>query len=329
MTEPEWSEEADRRTSQWLDTDAAGGQPFSESPLPVDQQDQVRVADLRLVDALLVYLSGHAPEQQEERIRRVMQAINDLPPSIPSKRQLRRWPSAVAIAATLMVAVGLVWSQFVQHTRATEVLREIGQSAMERIDRKYDLRRDVPRDGATQQLDGELYLRGRDGFVLLCGTVVLGRSGDEYWLVDKSGDVVVAESFEWMVAKSERGRRELELLKALSVDSRQVPLMQLSSVVELMQHDYEVALRSDGNHRGQPVDEIVGTLRNAASELPDRICIWSDKDSRIIRRAELSWGLANTLVFELAPATDIPANWYQHQAHHAGQRPVRRVTDGK
>ena len=89
-------------------------------------------------------------------------------------------------------------------------------------------------------------------------TFALGRNAQEYWLVDNNENVVIADNFQWMVAASERDQLELELLKELSVDSREVPLMQLSSVTQLMQHDYDIVLQGDVRDGDERVDKITG-----------------------------------------------------------------------
>ena len=168
--------------------------------------------------------------------------------------------------------------------------------------------------------------------VVVCGDVVLGRNLDEFWLVSAHGNVVVSEDFSWLVAGSAKEELELELLKDLSIESRHVPLMQLSSVVDLMRHDYDVTLRSGVQHGQQRVDELVGKRRRDTSDLPNTIRLWSGTNSRIIHRAELSWekgeeeSQENTLVLELAAAEHVPADWYRHEAHHPNDAPRRRIS---
>lgn len=332
MKDPAWKNEADQRTSEWLDADPAEGESFPKSEVPLNEQAQVRAADLQLIDALLSSTSDHAVAERANRIKRVMEAIGGNRPSANTKRRMRQWPSLLAIAASLMIGLGLLWSQFAKDTRASDALQQIGEVAKEQVDRIYLLRRDVLRSDGEQRLEGELYLRGCDGFVLDCGHVVLGRNADEYWCIENDGEVVISENFRWMDAKSEHGKREVELLKELSIDSRNVPLMQLSSVIDLMQENYEVSLSSNVYHGKQRVDEVVATLQATTSKasdrwpgFPDTISLWSGADSHIIYRAELSWGSDNTLVLKLLPARPIPTDWYQHEAHHSADRPVRRI----
>jgi hypothetical protein len=98
--------------------------------------------------------------------------------------------------------------------------------------------------------------------------------------------------------------------------------MQLSSVAELMQHDYHVSVNSGVQHRQQAVDELVGIQTSGNKALPDTIRLWSGAESRIIHGAQFVWendkekSQPSTLVFELVDAEPVPENWYNHEAHH-------------
>lgn len=309
------------------------GSPADEPVWAPDERDPVRAAELHLIDALLSSMSAGAVDEREARIRRVMDAIDDGPAATGGPTRSRRWQPLVAVAACLMVACMLSWLQLSRESRASEVLLEIGRVSLEKIDRVYRFRRVVAASGQPDQREGRLYLRGCEGFVIVYGDVVLGRNTDEFWFVAPNGPVVVADDFEWLVGDSDRERLELELLNVLSIDSRSLPLVQLSSAVELMQHDYEVALEEDTRH-GKRVDLLVGELRDGGADLPSTIRLWSDKDSRIIQRAELEWGRpldrsqAGAVVLELMAAQRVPAGWYEHQAHHSSDRPLRRISSG-
>jgi len=315
------------------DAEAADGAVGGEPASAPDERDPVRAAELHLVDALLASLSEGAVDEREARIRRVMDAIDGDPAAPGRPTRSRRWPPLVAVAACLLAACLLFWLHFSSETRASEVLREIGRVSLEKTDRVYRFRRVVSGPGEPDRHEGRLYLRGCEGFVIVCGDVVLGRNTDEFWFVAPGGPVVVADDFAWLVGHSERERRELELLNVLSIDSRSLPLVQLSSAVELMQHDYEVTLDADTRH-GKRVDVLVGTLRDKGADLPDTIRLWSDRDSRIIERAELRWGRnagrsqASAVILELTAAGRVAADWYEHQAHHPADQRLRRISSG-
>ena len=122
-------------------------------------------------------------------------------------------------------------------------------------------------------------------------------------------------------------------MKEISVESRRAPLVQLSAVVDLMQHDYDVTLDRSDQLGGLEADVLTGRRRQqATSDLPNMIRLWSRVDSRIIHRAEFSWGTeesaANRIVLELTDSESVPADWYHHERHHSAERSVRRVSSG-
>ena len=313
----------DQQCSDWLDHDNETPCPPAEPP----EDAQGRIADLQMVDALLANLSANEIDDRESRIQRVMDSIESA--ELPKKRYVGL-SSTIAIAASLLVLLGVAWSQFSRETRASIVLREISEAAFENVDRIYTVRRHhtVQRHSsgpsAEQKADAKLYLRGRDGFVLSCGTTVLGRSDDEYWLVPEKGDVLIADSFRWIIGKSDRPTEELELLILLSSNSRRVPIMQLSSVVELMRHDYRVTLQP-GTTQDLAEHAIVGTLKKGRVHLPRTISLWADAKSSIIRRVEFSWAPDNSLSLELGPTEEVPWNWYTRASHCDEGRKTRRV----
>ena len=315
--------------------DADGGEFTAPDRMesPLEEPATAHAAELRLIDALLWSMSDRAIDDRNARIRRVMDAIEDRPTVAGMRTRPRGWQSLVAVAACLTVACTLFWLQSSGESRADDVLLEVGRVSLERIDRVYSLRRVLSTSGKPEQNEGRLYLRGCDGFVIVCGDVALGRNTDEFWFVPRDGPVIVAEDFEWMVGKSEHEKLELELLNVLSIDSRSLPLVQLSSAVELMRHDYEVTL-DDRTRPGQRVDVLVGRLRDGRRGMPSTIRLWSDEDSRIIQRAELEWGLgrepsqANMIVLELLATKRVGADWYHHEAHHPPDRPLHRISSG-
>ncbi len=323
MNTPRHHEKAARRSSDWLDTDESQGAADGSQLL---EEQQVQVADLQLVDALLADLSPEADRTKAARIQRVMAAIG------PDKRGLRtlrrhvRLKPVLAMAASLLVALGLFWAQPVGESRAEVVLREIGEVVLENIDRVYVARRETSASSPGQTVEGRLYLRGNEGFLFRWGDVVAGRDKDEFWLVPEAGPVTLARNFSWIVAQSERQADELQLLRAMSLHSRRVPIVELPVAVELLKKFYDISLAS-GEHNGRPVDMILGTLRRKHAHLPDRISLSADGTSRIIQRFSFHWGPADTIVFELAPGEEVPGNWYRHETHHAPRRKVRRVAD--
>lgn len=332
MSESSWKEEAVRQSSQWLDTD--GDAPIPDQESSADHSLLVHMADLQLIDALLTNMSEPAGVQNEQRIRAAMDAIDQPTPTRATRGRFRRWYPLAAIAAGLLITCVAFWLQFSHESLAEELLHKISEVSLENTDRVYNLKRITSTSSSQRERDGKLYLRGVDGFVVESGKVVFGRHDNEFWFVAVDGSAVVAEDFEWLVAHPDKHGHEIALLKELSIESRHVPLMELSSVVTLMQQDYDVELRSETRFGQRRVDELVGQRRSATSELPNTIRLWSGKDSQVIYRAEFSWeqgeeeAQKNRLVLELRSPEVVPDNWYRHDAHRTGDQPVRRISSG-
>ena len=328
MIAPPWKDEADRQSSSWLDRDDRPPEMDSPDGAGLDQQPaQHYLADVLLVDALLASMSDGAVDEQAARIGRVLDAIHDSTPALWRPARLAYWSSLAALAACLLIAVALSWTQFGQHTMAKELLSAVHKVSLEVTDRVYSIRRVVSTSADLPLPQGRLYLRGREGFVITWSDVVLGRNGDEFWLVAPDGHVTLSGNFDWIDAGSTRDEVGLRVVQELSLQSRHIPLMQLASVAELMGHDYDVKW-SRGQLEGRRVDLLVGYRQTAASELPETIQLWSDVDSQVIQRAELGWGRDNAIVLELEPAEPIAADWYSYQAHGDAHRSVRRIPSG-
>lgn len=329
MTQPSWKNHADRRSSDWLDGHAPGNDvgPDSDASSSIGPKADSYMADLLLVDALLAHMSDNTGDHQEKRIRAVMDAIHNTPARPRTPSRLARWASFGAAAACVLVIVTVLWIQFEKRSLANEVLLAVCEVSSKTTDRVYSITRVLPGHGDCQLPQGKLYLRGREGFVITWEKVVLGRCGDQFWLVGPDQQVTVADSFQWINSHSTGDEFGLRIMQELSLESRHVPLMQLASVAELMQHDYEVELnRGQGANRA--IDLLVGRRRNDESDLPETIRLWSDRDSRIIQRAELRWRPDNAIIMELVPSEPLPTTWYEYQTHCDGAPAVRRIPSG-
>lgn len=332
MSEAPWQREAEQLCEQWLDADSP---PSDGDPAPqfsADEQVRRHIADQQLVDALLQSLAERNPSDTSGRVRRVMDAIAaDRPsPATSNHRTARIW-SLVGLAACLLVACTVLVMKSANESRATEILAEIRQVSLADTDRIYHVFHSTSQHDAAFEFLGKLYLRGTTGFVVQVDKIAFGRYGDEYWVVPPEGPIFVANSFNWLNSPSTRDMLELDLLKDLSVKSHRAPLMQLSTTVESIEGDYDFAV-----HRGTYVgtrrlDELSAARREANEELPASIRLWFDAETKIIYTVELTWSvvdgkpLRHSVQFALAPAENVAEDWYQHTAHHAADRPVRRV----
>ncbi len=326
MSHSSWKDDADQRHNERADGED-DNVDFSREPqerCPEDEATQKEVADLLLVDALLASMSEHAAQEREHRIQIVMEAVRAPSLARQPKSHLARWFTLAAVAVSFLMAITLFSIQSARNTLANEVLSAVNKASSTSTDRVYAVRRVLSSSGENDLPRGTLYLRGREGFVLTWGDAVLGRHGDQFWLVASQQHVTVADSFDWIDADSSRDQLGLGIMQELSLRSLHVPLMQLASVAELMQYDYEVHL-SRVRLDGEAVDLLVGERRSAASGLPMNIRLWADIHSRIIRRAELDWGPGNAIFLELTSGEPVPRQWYDYSAHCVGEPIVRHI----
>ena len=333
MSDPAWQDSFDPQDNDPVDNhdgevESPGEPGMVDSTISsTDEEFQEEVAELKLVDALLDSMSDRAADQREHRIRSVMQAIRGRVRAGQPKIRLARWMTITA-AATLLIAVTLFSVHLARNTLADEVLSAVNRASAVSIDRVYTVRRVLGSRGSDNLPQGTLYLRGREGLLLIYQDAILGRSGGQFWLLTEQQHVTVADSFDWIDAEGSHDQVGVRFFQELSFNSVQVPLMQLASVAELMQYDYEVELtrvRLDG----KAVDLLVGRRRSSAPELPESIRLWADTESRIIRRAELAWGPANAIILELTSEESVPADWYSYSAHCRGEPIVRRIPSGR
>ena len=329
--DPSWKSKIDQLSSVWIDGRDDEDRPVDASEPPCLQETTAQhyLADLLLVDALLSRMADGADKQQERWIRRVMNAIerSGIDPSVPVPRlraPLLRRSVIAASAACVLLAFTLFSLQFARDSLADDVLLAVNQVTARETDRVYAIRQTRGTSGEVVASQAKLYLRGRSGFVIQCAQGVLGRHGDRFWLVDSQRQVTVSDDFRSIDARLNQDELGLRFLQELSLESRHIPLMQLASVAQLMQHDYVVTLSrsQQGQH---DADLLIGHRRHARSGLPATIHLWADIDTRIIQRAELRWEQGYVLILDLLPDESVPRDWYGYQTHCHPDSAVHRI----
>ncbi len=331
MSDADCEREAERRCERWLDVDAP--LPMGDdAPAAAAEQVRRRIADQQLVDALLQSLADRDSGDTSRRVQRVIEAIgaeSATPPT--STHWTARIVSVFGLAACLLIAGTLLVIRSASESRAAEILAKIREVSLADTDRIYHVFHSNAEHDDRLEFRGKLYLRGTTGFVLRVDDLVFGRTGSEYWVVPPEGPVVLADDFGWLKTPSTQDALELALLKDLSVTSRRTPLMQLATIVELIEGDYDVSVRPGPQEAPRRLDELSAVRRPADEELPATIRLWFDPETKTVYNVELTWSMGDGLSprhdmqFVLAPAEPITDEWYQHSAHHAADRPVRRA----
>lgn len=332
MSDHDKQPDLERMCEQWLDSDAAPAARDEHSAIPSDEQTRRDMADQQLVDALLRSLAKDQPTDTNRRVGRVMASIaaERLMPRTSYRRSARNW-SLVGLAACLLIICSILMIRSTSEARADELLAAIHQVSLVDTDRLYHVFHSSSAHEASFEFLGKLYLRGTIGFVLRVDAFAFGRYGKQYWMVPPEGPVVVANDFNWLESPSARDMLELELLKDLAATSYRAPLMQLSTIIELIEGDYDVAVHRDNSFGTRAMDELEATRRGVNGKLPASIRMQIDPRTKVVHSIELTWSavegntLSHHVRFVLAPTEPVTEVWYAHTAHHAPDRPVKRA----
>lgn len=332
MSEAADQHDAAQHCDRWLDADAVPQDDDGAPGRDADERTRRYVADQQLVDALLRTLGTDDRPANSVRVRRVMDAIRAESPELAFHRRTTRMLSLVGIAACALIAGTLLLLNSARELRASEILAKIAEASLANTDRIYRVyHSSAERDDASEYL-GKLYLRGTTGFVVQVDDYAFGRNGNQYWVVPPAGSVIVANDFSWLNSPASREMLELELLKDLSVTSRRTPLVQLSTILKLIEEDYDIHVRAGGPDTGAQLDTLTATRRPADENLPASIRLSFDPETKVVHTVDLTWNidrgksLRHNLRFALAPAEPVADDWYQHSAHYSGERAVELVS---
>ncbi|MDB5339007.1 MAG: hypothetical protein JWN70_4626 [Planctomycetaceae bacterium] len=345
------SQRLDASPSEWRDADLAE----IESASPVVKQ---RLAGLQWVHGLLLESQRGQCESQAARIQRAMQALPEHPGESPEERlpipqiavvakssssvrssslssKWTRWVIAVAV----LLCVGVLWQVGGGVTPAQAAVEQALQVAAEHRDRQFRVIAELqPAEGALQQIESQLFVRGPNEFVLnhpglLPGARLwIGTDGQIIWAVPQIGPVLVS-------------RENGPLKDWLNQFQVSTPYLQLTTVLTNLRDRYTVQELPAENlasttqeATGQRFRRIHGTSRvgsmqtgsSIAKLLPGDIDLWVHPITGEVRRLVLNWpalpsGVPRTVqrvTFDLVNIDPQPVDWYQHQPHH---RPERRI----
>jgi hypothetical protein len=332
MNNRDQQHDLERMCERWIDNDATPATRHESSAPVSGEQTRRDMADHQLVDALLQSLAQDQPMGMNCRVDRVMASITAerFAPRTSDRRSAGLW-SLVGLAACLLIIGSILTIRSTSEARADELLAAIHQVALVDTDRLYHVfHSSSPHDESFEFL-GKLYLRGTIGFVLQVDQFAFGRYGKQYWMVPPEGPVVTADDFNWLESPSAREMLELELLKDLAVTSYRAPLMQVSTIIELIEGDYDVAVRQNKSSRTRETDELIATRKGVNGKLPASIRMQVDPSTKIVHSIELSWSavegnaLSHHVRFVLGPTEAVTEAWYAHTTHHASDRPVERA----
>jgi hypothetical protein len=307
------------------------------------QDKDLQEADMQMLDALLRQALRSEPAAREQRIQGVLQRLEEEPPT-PTKgarengvrirgipRPAPRWIS-LAVAASLVLALGIWWQVTSPSQQAYATLQQTLQRAAETGARQYGVTAVVQRPlVGKREIEADLYVDGADRFllrhpsILLPGEMWIGGNERENWLVPTRGPVLVGDD---------------KMLQQWLADEQELstPFLHVTTILQRMSRDYDLEMLPDeavtaSDRSGATVRcrRVRGVLRDTMRPLPRTIELWSDHDTGIARRLILDWELRpeqvgrSRVAFELVGSKQLPPDWFEHAAHHGEGRPVLRA----
>ena len=307
------------------------------------ENERLHEIELQMLDSLLRHALRPEPESREARIQGVLQRL-DKQTAEPTeghrqtglqirKRQspVRRWIS-LAVAASLVLALGLWWQLSSPSRRAYAQVQTALQRAAEEGTRHYSVKALVQEPFVgKKEIATDLYVDGADRFVFRnpslpsLGEAWIGRNERESWIAPRRGPILVGD--EKMLQNWVADKGDLH-----------TPYLHVTTILRRMSEYYDLEMLADDAVAapGQPgmsvrCRRVRGVSRDATSERPRTIDLWADSDTGIARRLVLNWELQpgqfgrSKVTIELTGYVELPPNWFQHSAHHPEGRPVSRA----
>lgn len=297
----------------------------------------------RLIDTLLQHTLGTNEEQEEDRVRQLMETLRadqeqtggepaDQWPAGPETQRwsrLRRW--MVVPGTTAVILIGLILlPSLISRDQAWATVERSLAAEQEPLVRQYEVTLTTESGTAGDHpYRFDLFVRQRS-FVIRApaltgdGLVWMGGDEDERWIVPRFGPVLTGQ--QGLLGRWTRRRKALA-----------TPFLRTGSILQRLQRFYDLEMQPqktlDGFAEGDPsvdCDHVVGIRRDSAAAIrvPDRIELWADRELGFARRMEMQWsepadfaGLTSAVV-QLAGTPDISPGFFDHEAHHGPDREV-------
>jgi hypothetical protein len=321
---------ADEWASRWIDGEAL---PADETgpPANLDDAGRRRLADLQLLHGLLGQLREGAAAEREARVQGVLRALEAAPVALRWRPRARRVLSWVTAAAVVLFGL-LLWGKFGAANPAYAVMARALQAAGEQRDRTYDVT-DTWGEPEQSRRAGVFQFRG-DQFVFRplappWEGALLGGNGRQGWVVPATGAVLVSDdprAFFRLIRGSVLPDRRGDRPAARRDDA--LPFMHLTALLERFARSYELKLLApEALEEGGPRYQHLRAERRAdVEDGPEVVEVWAHPESAVVRRLRLHLGEgpgARRVSLDLTGEAPLPADWYEHAAHHDPARPVR------
>jgi hypothetical protein len=329
VSDPAQYGRADELASAWFD-DRAAIEPEGE----ISDGERSRLADLAFLNALLERLHVRGERTREERIRRVMEAIDaecpepaSDPMAIPSTlhpprrdnhwaRRAGRWAfSTLSVAAALLLLLAWYWSNDPSRGAYAAVQRAY-LDAVRLRDRQYLVTTEVRiSSNHMMAIESHLTVRGSEKFTLrhpvVLGQCWIGSNGREAWFVPALG----------------APRTEGDPIFALEWARRQgvnLPELHVSALIGLLEEHFELELLpseklpQDGDIYWE---RVRGLRRDAQPRHLQLVELWAHPKTGVARKIVLRWdrkpqdlGLTQ-ITLELIGEEPRPDSWYEAASH--------------
>jgi hypothetical protein len=353
-----WWMDGDAQAEEPSAAAAFAAQQGGEIGSPLDDGARFGAAEQQLVHALLLQLGNREVAQRQTRISRVVQAIRQIQadaaaaetsivePIAKYRGRFRAW-AGWAVAASLLFAVAS-WLYITGSNTAMAALDRVVQALDDPIDRTYEITIEPVDEGALRKPDAErsghardvvppedrrpglngaiLYVHGRNQFVVRRSTpngepVVNGSNGHENWLIRPQRPVLVS---------STPGAFRIPMPENLAT----VPLVDIGATLAGLRHAYQVVelpaekLTNDDPTRWR---HLQARKIDSATKGPKVVSIWFHPTTNLIGRIQFEqmhlqgrpeprW-----MTIALVARQPLPANWFDHEAHHSPDLPIEHV----
>ncbi len=351
----------------WMDGDAEPDEPLppkaamSPGETAEDRDDRAsrQAPDQQLVHALLLHLSLGEAAGRPARIDRALGAIRQAAPQGPLRppqaaeevgrprrraRSLIRW----AVAASLLVGVATWYYIISSSNSALAALDGVVRAMDDPADRTYEIwvdpvDRPAPRQSGSRPgrgpdslppedrrpgLDGAvLYVRG-DQFVLYRSApggklVINGSNGREHWLVRPDRPVLVSSS---------PGAFRIPMPEDLAT----VPFVDIRASLAMLRRGYQIE-ELPAEQLGTDDPTLWRHLRarkiDRKAQGPNAISIWFHPETNIVGQIRFEQmhmqgrPEPRCMTITLTSRAPLPADWFDHQAHHAPDASRASKTD--
>lgn len=268
--------------------------------------------------------------QEAQRIARVLtrleaEAVISTEPEAESQRTSRRWISVALAASVLLMAAYALTYVTTSDAAYAAVMRSLKVAPSTRAYRiKMVHQRPI---WGKREVISDLYLNDHDQFIVRhpglsrFGDVWIGGNATNRWIVPRFGPAYVGGEEivgNWLMRKD--------------IPS---PYLHVSTILERMSRAYNLKLLSNESlpnvaspDKSTSCQHVVGELRKPNVALPAKIELWTNVDTGMAHRLELTWQRPASergpihWSIDLVGSPELPSNWFELNGHVSKDRTI-------